>query len=299
MTDTLPPVRIDLHTHSTVSDGTESPAEVIRAAKEAGLDVVALTDHDTTEGWDEAASAAAEVDITLVRGLEISTKYAGRGVHLLGYLPDPTSPPLVEALRAILDGRNARVPVILERLRSLGIEIEMSDVHDVAGEAAAVGRPHVADALIAKGVVASRDEAFARFLGPRAPAYVDRYAAPLEEMIGLVAGAGGVTVVAHPWGRSGGAVLDEANLAELTGLGLSGLEVDHNDHRPELRERLRSIARNLGLLVTGASDYHGLGKEDHPLGCNLTSPDDYDDLLDRAAAAAHASGRDTPGALVP
>ena len=292
-------MRIDLHTHSTVSDGTESPAEVVRAAHAAGLDVVALTDHDTTDGWVEAAAEARAVGVTLLRGLEISTRYAGQGVHLLGYLPDPTHQPLIDALQKILDGRNSRVPAVLERLHRLGIQIDAADVHRLAHEAAAIGRPHIADALIAEGVVANRDEAFARFLGPGAPAYVDRYAAPLEEMIGLVAEAGGVSVIAHPWGRHKHSALDNAGLAHLQELGLSGLEADHQDHTPEQRDRLRGIAGDLGLVVTGSSDYHGLGKDDHPLGCNLTSVDDYEDLLARAAAAAAESGRITPGVLVP
>jgi predicted metal-dependent phosphoesterase TrpH len=292
-------VRIDLHTHSTVSDGTQPPAEVVAAAKAAGLDVVALTDHDTTAGWDEAAVAAAGVDIALVRGLEISTKYAGQGVHLLGYLPDPTYQPLVDALQKILDGRNSRVPAVLARLQELGIDIDIHDVDRVAGDAAAVGRPHIADALIALGVVQTREKAFARFLGPRAPAYVDRYAAPLEEMIRLVTDAGGVSVVAHPWGRHQHSSLDASGLGHLQALGLSGIEVDHQDHTPRQRDELRAIARDLGLVVTGSSDFHGAGKEDHPLGCNTTSVDDFEDLLDRAAAAAAESGRIAPGVLVP
>ena len=290
-------MRIDLHTHSSVSDGTQSPAEVIRAAHEAGLDVVALTDHDTTDSWHEAAVAATEVGISLVRGLEISTRYSGQGVHLLGYLPDPTHQPLIEALQKILDGRNSRVPAVLAKLHDLGIELGLDDIHRVAGDAAAVGRPHIADALIAAGVVQSRDEAFARFLGPRGPAYVDRYAAPLEEMIGLVRDAGGVSVVAHPWGRHQHSALDEAALAHLRGLGLAGIEVDHNDHDEATRAELRSIAGNLGLVATGSSDYHGVGKEDHPLGCNLTSTEDYEALLGLAADASARSGRVTPAVL--
>ena len=290
-------MRIDLHTHSSVSDGTQPPGEVVQAAKAAGLDVVALTDHDTTESWDEAAVAAAEAGITLVRGLEISTRYSGRSVHLLGYLPDPTHQPLVDALQKILDGRSSRVPAVLARLQELGISIDLDDVHRVSGDAAAIGRPHIADALIAAGVVKSRDEAFARFLGPRGPAYVDRYAAPLEEMIGLVRDAGGVGVIAHPWGRTDHSALDEAGLAHLQGLGLAGIEVDHNDHDAATREELRALARNLGLVATGSSDYHGLGKEDHPLGCNLTSVRDYETLLELAAETSAASGRITPAVL--
>ena len=290
-------MRIDLHTHSSVSDGTQSPAEVVREAAAAGLDVVALTDHDTTDSWDEAAVAAAEVGIVLVRGLEISARFAGQGVHLLGYLPDPTHQPLIDALQKILDGRNSRVPAVLARLQALGIGIVLDDILEVSGDAAAVGRPHIADALIAKGVVQSREEAFARFLGPRGPAYVDRYAAPLEEMIGLVRDAGGVSVIAHPWGRYDHSALDEAALAHLRALGLAGIEVDHNDHDEATRAELHAIAENLGMVATGSSDYHGVGKEDHPLGCNLTSVEAYEALLELAAEASARSGRITPGVL--
>lgn len=290
-------MRIDLHTHSSVSDGTQSPTELVRAAHASGLDVLGLTDHDTTASWDEAAAAAAEAGITLVRGLEVSTRYAGQGVHLLGYLPDPTHVPLVEALDRILAGRNSRVPAILRRLQDLGIDIDVDALHRVAGNAAAIGRPHVADALISLGVVESREEAFARFLSPGKPAYVDRYAAPLEEMIAIVSESGGVSVLAHPWGRHGHAVLDEAGLAHLRDLGLAGIEVDHNDHDSATREELRAIAKDLDLVVTGSSDHHGTGKADAPLGCNLTAPAEYAELLARAANASAASGRITPGVL--
>ena len=224
-------VRIDLHTHSDRSDGTLSPTELVRHAADAGLDVVAITDHDCFVGWQEAERAAAELSVTLVRGIEISCRYAGEGVHLLGYLPDPSYPPLVEELDRILAGRNSRLPAILERLRGLGIDIDIRDVRRVAGDAAAMGRPHVADALVEKGVVANRDEAFARFLGPGGPAYVDRYATELTEMIGLVTDAGGVAVVAHPWaGRHDSSALDAAGFADLKAAGLAGIEVDHQDH---------------------------------------------------------------------
>ena len=192
-------MRIDLHTHSTVSDGTLPPDEVMQAAAAAGLDVVALTDHDCCHGWDDARKAAERLGITLVPGLEVSTRFAGQGVHLLGYLPDASHPPLVEELGRVLDGRNSRLPAILSRLRDLGLDLDAADVLNVAGDAAATGRPHIADAMIAKGMVRSRDEAFARYLGPGGPAYVDRYAADLEGMIRLIGEAGGVSVVAHPW----------------------------------------------------------------------------------------------------
>jgi len=287
-------VRIDLHTHSRVSDGTDSPSELVRAARAARLDVVALTDHDTSAGWSEAAAAARVEGIELVRGMEISTDHHGHGVHLLAYLPDPTYPPLVEELARILEGRDGRLPTMIARLQELGIDLTLDDVAAVSGDAAASGRPHVADALVAKGVVASRDEAFDRYLSSGRPAYVGRYAAPLVSMIRIVAAAGGATVIAHPWGRSGRGRPDQADLGPLVEAGLAGLEVDHQDHGPVERRELRAIARNLDLVVTGSSDYHGAGKTGHGLGVNTTEAEEYARLLDRAAAASAASGRTTP-----
>src|SRR3954454_12014608 len=226
-------MRIDLHTHSDRSDGTESPAELVRRAHDVGLDVLGLTDHDTTDGWAEAADVAERIGLSLVRGIEISCTYAGSGVHLLGYLPDPTYPPLVEELDRVLAGRNSRLPATLERLRQLGIDIDAHDVRAVAGETAAMGRPHVADALVSLGVVADRNEAFERYLGPQGPGYVHRYAADLETMLGTVTDAGGVTVLAHPWAsRHDHSALDERGIARLRERGLAGVEVDHEDHDP-------------------------------------------------------------------
>ncbi|MBF4161901.1 PHP domain-containing protein [Nocardioides acrostichi] len=294
-----PGARIDLHTHSRCSDGTQSPTELVQAAAAAGLDVLGLTDHDTAEGWAEAGTAAREHGLTLVPGMEISTRLDGRGVHLLAYLPDPTFPPLVEHLRLILDGRRSRVPAVVERLRALGIDVTEADVARVSGDSAASGRPHVADALVAVGAVRDRTEAFRRYLNPGMPAYVDRYAAPLREILGVVTAAGGVSVIAHAWGRRRTRDPDEAALAELAALGLTGLEVDHQDHPPAAREALRAIARDLGLIVTGSSDHHGLGKVDHELGCNTTDPAELERLLDAAARAAAASGRAVPAVVRP
>ena len=257
-----------------------------------------MTDHDTTEGWDEAADVAVRCDLTLVRGIEVSCTFEGSGVHLLAYLPDPSYPPLAAELQRVLDGRNSRLPATLERLRGLGIDIDVRDVRRVAGESAATGRPHVADALVALGVVADRNEAFNRFLGPQGPAYVRRYAADLETTIGTVADAGGVSVVAHPWAsRHDHTALDEPGLARLQDAGLAGIEVDHEDHDAATRAALRSIARDLDLVVTGSSDHHGLGKVGHDLGCNTTAPEQLERLLALAGAAAQASGRSTPGVL--
>ena len=288
-------MRIDLHTHSDRSDGTDRPSELVRHALDQGIDVLAITDHDTTESWDEAADVAGRKGLQLVRGIEISCSFAGHGVHLLAYLPDPTYPPLVEELQRVLDGRNSRLPAVLDRLRDLDIDIDAKEVRHLAGDAAALGRPHVADALVAKGVVVDRNEAFERFLGPQGPAYVHRYAADLEEMIGTVAEAGGVTVLAHPWAsRHNHAALDADGLRRLKAAGLAGVEVDHQDHDLATRDRLRALARDLDLVVTGSSDYHGNGKVDHELGCNTTEPEQLERLLDLAAKATVGSGRSTP-----
>ncbi|MCW2853975.1 MAG: hypothetical protein JWM84_3639 [Nocardioides sp.] len=292
-------MRIDLHTHSRASDGTDTPAALVRAAAGAGLDVVAITDHDTATGWAEAEEAAQEAGIELVRGMEVSTRHQGAGVHLLAYLPDPTHPGLEQALAKILAGRNSRVPAMLERLRTHGIAIEAQDVRRVSPGTAATGRPHVADALVELGVVSDRTEAFRQWLNPGRPAYVDRYAASLLDVMSVVAQAGGVTVIAHPWGRHGPDQPDEAEIAALSEAGLAGLEVDHQDHDAGDRDRLRAIARNLGLVVTGSSDYHGMGKRDHDLGVNTTAPEEYARLLDLAAGAAERSGRVTPPVLRP
>jgi 3',5'-nucleoside bisphosphate phosphatase len=292
-------VRIDLHTHSDRSDGTTSPQEVVLAAAAAGLDVVALTDHDTSVGWDEAVVAAERAGIGLVRGMEISCKHAGRALHLLAYLPDPEHPGLQEELRQILEGRDQRMPRICAQLREIGIDIDEQLVADHAVGAAAIGRPHVADALVSLGVVSHRDEAFDRLLSPGRPGYVQRYAPPLTRMLTIVREAGGVPVIAHPWGRTDNSALLEEGLAPLKELGLAGLEVDHQDHSPEQRAELRAIAGNLDLLVTGSSDFHGAGKSDHELGCNTTAPDQLERLLELAERAGRAAGRRTPEVVLP
>lgn len=290
-------MRIDLHTHTRASDGTQTPEELLHAAVGAGLDVLGLTDHDTAEGWERAERTAREVGLTLVRGMEISCRHLGRGVHLLAYLPDPTYEPLVVHLRKVLDGRSSRVPAMLERLRAVGVDIDIADVRRAADGTAATGRPHVADALVTLGVVPDRTAAFREYLNPGRAAYVNRYAAPLVEMLRVVAEAGGVTVLAHPWGRHGPAAMPEDAIAELASLGLAGLEVDHQDHTPEDRAALRRIAREHDLVVTGSSDHHGAGKRDHELGCNTTAPEEYARLLELAETAAQRSGRSVPAVV--
>lgn len=287
-------MRIDLHSHTHLSDGTQSPTELVHAAGQAGLDVLGLTDHDTFLGWDEAARAARETGLTLVRGVEISTILHGHGVHLLAYLPDPGHEGIRTGLDAVLRARNERLPTILERLAAVDVTITAADVAAVAGDTMAIGRPHVADAMVAAGVVAHRGEAFRRYLGPGGKAFVPRTAADLWEMVAQVEEAGGVSVLAHPWGRGAEQVLDAAAFSRLKEHGLTGVEVDHEDHGPRERTELRAIATDLDLVVTGSSDHHGRGKIGHELGCNTTDPDEYARLVAAAESAGRRAGRSTP-----
>lgn len=284
-------MRIDLHTHTDRSDGTVTPRQLVREAATAGLDVLGLTDHDTATGWDDARDEADAAGIRLFVGMEISCRYAGLSAHLLGYLPDPTYAPLVSALDEVLRGRDERMPRIVSRLQELGYPITEEEVVAESRGAAALGRPHIADVLVGHGIVASRDEAFDRLLSPGRPAYVARDAADLVEMIGLVRDAGGVSVLAHPWGRHGNDALGRDGFAALQEAGLVGIEVDHQDHDAAQREALRAIGRDLDLVRTGSSDYHGTGKVDHELGCNTTAPDQ----LDRLLAAAEQARSAVPG----
>lgn len=271
-------MRADLHTHSTASDGTSSPAAVIADAARAGLDVVALTDHDTTAGWSEASVAAGEAGIRLIPGTEISTRQGPARVHLLSYLHDPDD----AALAAVLErSRTSRERRAKEMVRLIGRDYPLTwqDVLDHTPDGATVGRPHLADALVAQGVAASRDAIFADILRDRGP-YDVPYDAPTPiEAVRLVRAAGGVPVIAHPRARTG--QLSEDAIAELAEAGLFGLEADHRDHSQADRERLRGLAVELGLVVTGSSDYHGWGKP-NVLGENLTAPVVVEQILEAA-----------------
>ena len=287
-------VRADLHTHSRRSDGTDSPAGVMHAAVAAGLDLVALTDHDSAAGWSEAATAAREAGIAFLPGMEISCVLEGRTVHLLAYGVDPDHAGLRTELLGVLARRTSRLPAILSRLHTLGVTVSEQDVRAVSGDATAVGRPHVADALVASGQVANRTEAFDRYLSPGRPAYVNRRAAPLRAMLGLVADAGGVSVVAHPWARASRRVLTPDMVESLAADGLTGLEAWHRDHSAEDAAQLALLAGDLQLVATGASDYHGTGKVNHDLGCHTTPPAQLELLLERMALAADAARQRDP-----
>lgn len=275
-------MRIDLHTHSSISDGTDLPEILVRNAAAAGLDVIALTDHDTFDGWDAAFAAGRDRGLTVVGGVEISTGLRGAAVHLLGYLPDPNFGPLVAELERLRAHRNGRLTTIIERLSRIGVHLTQQDVLAVASRASSLGRPHVADALVARGYVRNRGEAFDNWLAEGGPAFVPKYAPSTAEAIALVRRAGGVAVLAHPWGRSSRRVLTPSALEELAGAGLAGLEVDHDDHDQADRDELRALAAHLGLIVTGSSDHHGTGKIGHELGRYTTDPEQYERLLDLA-----------------
>jgi predicted metal-dependent phosphoesterase TrpH len=273
-------VRIDLHTHSNRSDGTDTPAELVEKARACGLDVVALTDHDSTAGWDEAMAAGERVGIEVVGGIEISTMLEGVSIHLLGYGFDPEHPALLDELGRVLGGRDDRLPALLEQLDEHGMPLTVADVVAQSGAAAASGRPHVADAMVAAGYVRDRDEAFRDWLYDDGPVYVARYGTPLDHALDLVAAAGGVSVLAHPWARKGRRVLTPDVIAGLAERGLSGIEVDHLNHSPEVRDELRTLAHDLDLVVTGSSDYHGTGKgPEFHLGVQTTAPAEYERLL--------------------
>ncbi|MBW8481338.1 PHP domain-containing protein [Actinomadura parmotrematis] len=270
-------MRIDLHSHSDVSDGTRPPAEVVRRARANGLDVLALTDHDTTAGWD-AARAALPAGLTLVPGIELSCKRDGRSLHLLGYLFDPADPALTAELARVRDDRVHRARGVVARLQELGAPVTWEGVQAVArGEA--VGRPHIARAMVAAGVVGSVEEAFtADWLAPGGRAHVDRYALDPERAVRLVTAAGGVAVLAHPRARRRGYVFGDEVIEALAAAGLAGVEIDHPDHAPDDRAALRGLARALGLAGTGSSDDHGALTGDR-LGCETTDPDAYAALL--------------------
>jgi predicted metal-dependent phosphoesterase TrpH len=283
----VPSPRIDLHTHSTASDGTDSPTGLVAAAAAAGVDVLAITDHDTTGGWDEA-TAALQAGMRLVRGAEFScVTPTGRdgerpvSVHLLGYLFDPAHEAIVAEQSRLRDERVDRLRRITEKMAADGYPVDAETVFALVGDGASAGRPHLARALVAAGVVGSVGEAFATLLHNGSPYYVPKADTPVETAIAMVRAAGGVAVFAHALARRRGRVVEPSVIADLAGAGLAGVEVDHPDHAPEDRELLRGMAADLGLVATGSSDYHGTNKST-PIAAETTAPDALDDLVSRA-----------------
>ncbi|MFE1834253.1 PHP domain-containing protein [Streptomyces sviceus] len=281
-------MRVDLHCHSTASDGTDTPAELVRNAAAAGLDVVALTDHDTTRGYGEAI-AALPAGLTLVTGAELSCRIDGVSMHLLAYLFDPEEPELLAERELVRDDRVPRARGMVARLQELGVPVTWEQVARIAGDGS-VGRPHVATALVELGVVASVDDAFTGdWLADGGRAYVPKHETDPFEAIRLVKGAGGVTVFAHPGAGKRGRTVPESAIAEMAAAGLDGIEVDHMDHDEDTRVRLRGLAADLGLLVTGSSDYHG-SRKTVALGEYTTDPEVYGEITRRATGAFPVPG---------
>ncbi|OLT12690.1 phosphatase [Pseudonocardia sp. CNS-139] len=284
--------RIDLHAHSTASDGTDTPSELVAAASAAGLDVVAITDHDTTGGWAEAA-AALPSGLRLVRGAEFScVSPTGRGdrdvpIHLLGYLFDPAHPAIVAEQTRLQGSGCARA--MIGKMAADGYPVDVDTVFALLPEGASAGRPHLARALVAAGVVGSVTEAFAELLHNGSPYYVPKVDTPVRTAIEMVRAAGGVTVFAHPLARRRGRVVEPSVVADLAGAGLTGVEVDHPDHAPEDRELLRAVAAETGLVVTGSSDYHGTNKVT-PLAAETTAAAAYERLVAGASGAEVLTG---------
>lgn len=263
-------MRIDLHTHSTVSDGTESPAVLIRAARDAGLDVIALTDHDSTAGWGPAAEAAQVEGVALIPGMEVSCRTdSGISVHVLSYLHNPLHAPLVEEIQRSRDARLSRAERMVERLGA-DYPITWADVQEHIAEGATVGRPHIADSLVTLGIVSDRSEAFRHILTAASPYWVGHYAPHPARAVELIRAAGGVAVFAHPVASARGRVVGDDVVGQMIDAGLQGLEIEHRDNPEPGRQELRRIAARHGLLTTGSSDYHGEGKPNR-LGENLTS----------------------------
>ena len=274
---------IDLHTHTTCSDGTDSPRELVNKAIVKGLEVLGITDHDTTTGWAEA-SQTLRGSLKLALGAEISClTNDGVSVHMLGLLFDPLHAEMQQVLEETRDGRLPRMRKMIEKMRAEGMDISIDDVEKAMPDGATMGRPHLADALVAKKIVKSRDEAFIELLHNDSRFYVSHAAPTPADAIALIRRAGGVAVIAHPFASHRGQILKAEDFAELVTSGLNGIEVDHRDQNPDERAMLRVIARELDLVITGSSDYHGTGKL-NSLAENHTSKEQWEKLESQANA---------------
>lgn len=274
---------IDLHAHTTCSDGTDSPRELVNKAIVQGLEVLGITDHDSTSGWEEAAQTLRG-SLKLALGAEISClTHDGISVHMLGLLFDPLHAEMQQVLEETRDGRLPRMRKMIEKMRSEGMDISIEDVVSAMPDGATMGRPHLADALVAKKIVKSRDEAFVELLHNDSRFYVSHAAPTPAEAIALIRKAGGVAVIAHPFASHRGQILMAEDFSNLVAAGLNGIEVDHRDQNPDERAMLRVIARELDLVVTGSSDYHGTGKL-NSLAENHTSREQWEKLESQANA---------------
>jgi 3',5'-nucleoside bisphosphate phosphatase len=272
----------DLHTHTTRSDGTQTPTENVRMAVERGLEGIGVTDHDTTDGLDEAI-AAAGTDLEIVPGIEFSAEYDGASLHVLAYWVDPNHAPLREELRRLTDTRFRRGELIVERLRELGYDLSFERVRAIAGDDL-IARPHIAQAMVEAGIVATETEAFDRFISDGGVAHVPKHALDPVDALALIRHAGGACVLAHPGMWRGAQSVPTELIERMADAGMAGIEVDHPDHDAEQRRAYGELAGRLGLVPTGASDCHG-ARYDYRMGVETTPADRVDELRRRAHAA--------------
>ena len=272
---------IDLHTHTNFSDGTDTPTELVNKALASGITTLAITDHDSISGWDEAISALRP-GLSLVPGAEISCQTTdGISVHILGLLFDPNHVELINTLSKTRENRHGRMEKIISRINEAGIDISMADVLEQLSDGATLGRPHLADALVKKGVVASREEAFTQMLHNNSKYYVSHYSPSPEVAIKLIKEAGVVAVIAHPMASHRGRVISSETFGSIINSGLDGIEVDHRDHTPDEKRELINLAKEFDLVMTGSSDYHGNGKL-NMLGEYTTHPKQWEKLESKA-----------------
>ena len=275
---------IDLHTHTSYSDGTDTPAQLINKALAAGISIIGLTDHDSISGWQEA-TYALRTGISLVPGAEISCQTPdGISVHILGLLFDSNNSELMSTLEKTRENRHGRMEKIIARINEAGIDITMDDVLEQLSDGATLGRPHLADALVKKGIVSSRDEAFTQMLHNNSKYYVSHYSPTPEVAIKLIKAAGGVSVIAHPMASHRGRTISLETFGSIIQAGLDGIEVDHRDHSPDEKSQLIKLANESNLVMTGASDYHGNGKL-NTLGEYTTRPEQWEKLESRSNAS--------------
>lgn len=264
---------IDLHSHTTASDGTLAPEELVRQAAAAGIRTLAVTDHDTTAAVAACIRAVEEqaLPLRIVPGIELSARWKGREVHVLGHFLDPDHEELLGHLASFRDDRRSRMEAMVARLRSLKLDVSMEEVDEIRGGEGSYGRPHLARLLVAKGHARDFQDAFDRWIGKGSPGWVERPFPDATEAIALIRRAGGCAAVAHP-ALSG---LFEPDLRALTGAGLAGLEVDHPGHTPDVRRSLRELARKLGLSATAGSDFHAAGDDGSRLGTEGMETSDF------------------------
>ncbi|MGL4340776.1 MAG: PHP domain-containing protein [Rhodoglobus sp.] len=279
----MPERAIDLHTHSDISDGTETPTQLVRAAVVAGLGTMAITDHDSTAGWEEACVAASGTGLMVIPGMELSTTYDSSSVHVLAYLFDPNNAVIVSETARIREGRLHRAEHIVKKI-AVDYDLSWDDVLAESQDGTTLGRPHIADALVRKGHVPNRSAAFESILHRRGGYYEKHYAPSLVEGVRMIVAAGGLPVLAHPATHGKYRAIDPDVIRDLAGEGLFGVEVDHRDNTEEGKQRLRRLAQQCGLEITGASDYHGTGKPNR-LGENTTATEVLEKLIARATGS--------------